>query len=634
MTAAEPGVFLVRTPDDVQGSLLAHVARRLRAARWCAIEVIAHPTSSIFREVATQLGMGALPCIPSAYAAAIAKKLRSERIAILGALPREGSFDDAVARELVGSPEALLVFATSSMSSAPAVFAAATFDVPAALTTEERVRWLSASVQESEALFGGRSLLGLEDWWRRVTSEGGPRAAFVTPTSTLAVPSAPTELSEAAVFVLTCTALARRSIPFAAFDCSRVDVGVVDELRSARLINQNTVAVVLDRSVDISVLEAQASAETRDLTVRMLLGETGGFGSDPWACARAAELLIDVAPFEADAAMQKAARFARDSRAHAAIEETWFTATARVSGEPWFDLRVRAAERALGAGNAASAERWCESVASVDAGRPRVRLTLARARAELGDLVGARVLLDQIAMSATDDGLRALIAVERGEFREDLYYRLCGIVLEVPTLRSRASDISRLAEHLLGRIAAERGGPMKRLTPDAQDLLMRHRWPGNVRELENILRATSVFSDGDEITLSDLLDVGKDFRVRSDSQPPPSRTPASLVNDRIAAPDDGADVDFVSNQLPGGFAASEGDPERAVTEAAYAEVRQRGISLHDMKRRIERECVVRALDESNGNITRAASLLGMKRPRLSQLAKQYALALSASSDGE
>jgi len=58
------------------------------------------------------------------------------------------------------------------------------------------------------------------------------------------------------------------------------------------------------------------------------------------------------------------------------------------------------------------------------------------------------------------------------------------------------------------------------------------------------------------------------------------------------------------------------------TEVAYVHIRS-GVSLHDLKRNIERECIQRALNESKGNITKAAALLGMKRPRLSQLVKQY-----------
>jgi transcriptional regulator with GAF, ATPase, and Fis domain len=66
-----------------------------------------------------------------------------------------------------------------------------------------------------------------------------------------------------------------------------------------------------------------------------------------------------------------------------------------------------------------------------------------------------------------------------------------------------------------------------------------------------------------------------------------------------------------------------------VTAAAYAQVRHGAVSLSDIKRQIERDCIGRALVETKGNITHAAALLGLKRPRLSQLVKQYGLAVSS-----
>jgi sigma-54 specific flagellar transcriptional regulator A len=65
--------------------------------------------------------------------------------------------------------------------------------------------------------------------------------------------------------------------------------------------------------------------------------------------------------------------------------------------------------------------------------------------------------------------------------------------------------------------------------------------------------------------------------------------------------------------------------EATATAIAYGQIRTGGVSLFEMKRMIERDCIARALQESRGNITKAASLLGMKRPRLSQLVKQYGL---------
>ena len=71
------------------------------------------------------------------------------------------------------------------------------------------------------------------------------------------------------------------------------------------------------------------------------------------------------------------------------------------------------------------------------------------------------------------------------------------------------------------------------------------------------------------------------------------------------------------------------DSESIATEVAYAQVRQGSASLSGIKRQIERDCIARALLETNGNITHAAALLGVKRPRLSQLAKQYGLSMTA-----
>ncbi|NUO50814.1 MAG: sigma 54-interacting transcriptional regulator, partial [Polyangiaceae bacterium] len=105
---------------------------------------------------------------------------------------------------------------------------------------------------------------------------------------------------------------------------------------------------------------------------------------------------------------------------------------------------------------------------------------------------------------ATHRNLKALVA--RGEFREDLYYRLCGVVLEVPALRSRLGDLGAISEAILLRIAAERGGPVKKLSSRCLGALKTYPWPGNVRELENALRAASLFAEGDVLEPEDFAD--------------------------------------------------------------------------------------------------------------------------------
>ncbi|WP_394825986.1 sigma 54-interacting transcriptional regulator [Pendulispora albinea] len=247
---------------------------------------------------------------------------------------------------------------------------------------------------------------------------------------------------------------------------------------------------------------------------------------------------------------------------------------------------------------------------------------------------------------ATHRDLRAM--VERGEFREDLYYRLRGITLEVPPLRARLGDIPRIGDSLLERIASERGEPRKKLSEQALQLLMRHRWPGNVRELENALRAASLFAEGAVIQLEDLLENVDDLRAAA-TTPPESPRAAPVSSKPMFSSDGDSSLQDIDDSLhtitDSDDSSGDGDTggsteetladfeqtgnlppdETGATTVAYACIKQGALSLPDLKRQIERDCIARALEETRGNITRAASLLGMKRPRLSQLVKQYGL---------
>jgi DNA-binding NtrC family response regulator len=93
---------------------------------------------------------------------------------------------------------------------------------------------------------------------------------------------------------------------------------------------------------------------------------------------------------------------------------------------------------------------------------------------------------------------------ELDRFREDLYYRLKVVTLEVPPLRERPGDLALLAEHFLGRFCEEHERPAKRLTPEALKALGRYGWPGNVRELRNSLESVVIFHEGEEIGVADL----------------------------------------------------------------------------------------------------------------------------------
>jgi two-component system response regulator HydG len=102
-------------------------------------------------------------------------------------------------------------------------------------------------------------------------------------------------------------------------------------------------------------------------------------------------------------------------------------------------------------------------------------------------------------VAATNRSLREL--VDERQFRQDLFYRLSGVDIRVPTLRERRADILELAQHFLDRHAAVR--PL-RLTPAAADALIAHDWPGNVRELERLIERAVALATSDAVDLADL----------------------------------------------------------------------------------------------------------------------------------
>jgi two-component system response regulator PilR (NtrC family) len=152
--------------------------------------------------------------------------------------------------------------------------------------------------------------------------------------------------------------------------------------------------------------------------------------------------------------------------------------------------------------------------------------------------------------------------VKAGRFREDLFYRLNVITLELPALRERAGDIPLLAEHFLERQRMELGRPGMRFSPEALAVLSAYAFPGNVRQLENIVERAATLADGDSLTLASL--------------------PPSLRGEPERAPADGGQV-----TLGSGFSL-----ERHMDEA-------------------ERRYLLAAMSQAGGVKTRAADLLGL-----------------------
>jgi DNA-binding NtrC family response regulator len=105
-------------------------------------------------------------------------------------------------------------------------------------------------------------------------------------------------------------------------------------------------------------------------------------------------------------------------------------------------------------------------------------------------------------IAATNRNLPQMVA--SGQFREDLYYRLNVVSIDMPPLRERKDDIKQLAQFFLRRFAGELKKRLDDLSPDALKLLMRYNWPGNIRELENAIERAVLLADGPTLTSSDL----------------------------------------------------------------------------------------------------------------------------------
>src|ERR1700740_2246252 len=140
------------------------------------------------------------------------------------------------------------------------------------------------------------------------------------------------------------------------------------------------------------------------------------------------------------------------------------------------------------------------------------------------------VQVDVRIIAATNIDLRQM--VREGRFREDLFYRLNVITVELPPLRQRKEDIPLLVEFFLKKYAEENGRPTPRVTPEALRPLMAYSWPGNVRELENVIERAVVLSSGPEISMDLLPDsmLGRGSSLAL-PEPPPDASLFQIVED-------------------------------------------------------------------------------------------------------
>lgn len=200
------------------------------------------------------------------------------------------------------------------------------------------------------------------------------------------------------------------------------------------------------------------------------------------------------------------------------------------------------------------------------------------------------IRVDVRVIAATNTSLEQ--AVEEGEFREDLYYRLNVIPIGLPPLRERRDDIPLLASFFVKRYGEQNKCPVPDLTPVVIDALKNYDWPGNVRELENTLERLIVFADGGPIT-SDLLRFGRTRPVIRG--PRGGGTPTDVPS-------------LIHTLVRAGMHASRPD----------------NITLHQfLVDGVERELIEEVLRELSGNQVKAALRLGINRNTLHKKRETY-----------
>lgn len=149
---------------------------------------------------------------------------------------------------------------------------------------------------------------------------------------------------------------------------------------------------------------------------------------------------------------------------------------------------------------------------------PALQVKLLRVLQEMTfERVGGNRTLQVDARLLTASNRDLLREVGKGHFREDLYYRLNVVHIEVPPLRERRDDIPLLVNHFLQKVAEANEVPVKRMQPEALKYLYHHDWSGNVRELENVVERAVILSDHEEIRPQDLPE---EIRQRRDPTPP------------------------------------------------------------------------------------------------------------------
>ncbi len=211
------------------------------------------------------------------------------------------------------------------------------------------------------------------------------------------------------------------------------------------------------------------------------------------------------------------------------------------------------------------------------------------------------IKVDVRIIAATNKPLEQAVASK--EFRADLFYRLNVVRVEIPPLRARREDIHLLVNYFLAKFAPQQKQAPKSIAPDAIVALEQYQWPGNVRELENVIRRALVMAKGDVILVGDL--------------PPEIVSPDAMAGDK-AGP--AAAMSAASSPAPPGVTAPD---LPAVARLLFQWARKE--SKLKIIPAVERELIIQALIETQGNQVQAARLLGVTRATLRKRVEKFGI---------
>ncbi|MBP6846467.1 MAG: sigma-54-dependent Fis family transcriptional regulator, partial [Kofleriaceae bacterium] len=217
------------------------------------------------------------------------------------------------------------------------------------------------------------------------------------------------------------------------------------------------------------------------------------------------------------------------------------------------------------------------------------------------------IKVDVRVLAATNRDLRE--EVNKGNFREDLYFRLSVVHVELPPMRERREDIASLANHFLRDIAGRRAMQMT-FGPDAMAAMLSHAWPGNVREMRNVVERAAALSDGPTITRADLV-FGRELGPSVSASHDLAKAGIAGAQRAVAAE--------AGVELPAGSGPAIFDAALLKPGLGFKQAKQTVVDA------FEAAYLEALLGRNDGNITRSANEAGLTRYHLRELLKRHGI---------